>query len=361
MRLIEFEYTDGLWVLHPVRFTQSNLLVGSNSTGKSRTIEAIKACADFIAQKDISHHFFNITGDMDCKMTFEDADSLIKYSFAIRDKRIKGERLVQIFNGKDKLIIRRTATTCSLNRQRVTPPVDKLLIQVRRDEEQYPIFEKIIHWAEHTFFIPFSALKSKTMFELANNRNNLSEYLLSFTPEQKERVIQNAKSLNYKISNLKVEKIGDAKLPLITEEGINIPLPIFSLSTGMVCAIYIMVLLEYLSTHDVPSCILIDDFSEGLDYSRSKQLGKLVFDYSTNHGIDLIVSSNDSFLMDVVPIDYWIILTRNGSEVKNLSQQTHPDLFEEFSFTGLNNFTLFSSDYIERYLANHQKEDGQSV
>lgn len=361
MRLIEFEYTDDIWTLQPVRFNQSNLIVGANSTGKSRTIEAIKACADFIAQTSVSHQFFNITGTMNCKMKFEDGDTQILYTFVTKDKKIKEERLVLLSDNKKKLIIRRNSSSCTLNRQKVSPPVDKLLISVRRDEEQYPIFEKIIHWAENTFFIPFSALKSRTMFEIAKNKNNFSDYILSFSQDQKERLIQKAKTLNYHITNIKVEKLGEAKLPFISEEKVNALLPIFSLSTGMVCAIYILVILEYLSAHNMPSCILIDDLSEGLDYERSKQLGKLIFDYSSEHGTDLIVSSNDSFLMDIVPTDKWVILTRKGSVVSNLSQYTHPDLFEEFSFTGLNNFTLFSSNYIEKYLARHQGNDGQSV
>lgn len=357
MRLIEFQYTDGLWTLYPIQLNRSNLLVGENSTGKSRTIEAIKMCADFIAQKEVSHSFFNITGEMKCMMKFEDGETIIEYSFERKNNKIKAERLEQISGDKKKLFIRRSTTSCSLNRQKVNPPVDKLLIHVRRDEQEYPIIEKIIHWAENTFFLPFSSLKSWTMFEMANKKNNLSDYLLSFAPEQKERVILNAKKLHYNIKDFKVEKIGETKLPFVIEEGVKSPLPIFSLSTGMVCAIYILVVLEYLSTHDTPSCILIDDFSEGLDYERSRHLGRMIFDYSSERNIGLIVSSNDSFLMDEVSTDKWIILSRNGSMVDSISQRTYPELFEEFSFTGLNNFTLFSSNYIKQYLSKHPSCD----
>lgn len=357
MRLTEFQYADGLWILHPIQLNHSNLLVGENSTGKSRTIEAIKMCADFIAQKEVSHSFFNITGEMRCVMKFEDGDTIIVYSFERKNNKIKAERLEQISGNQKKLFIRRSTTSCSLNRQKVNPPVDKLVIHVRRDEQEYPIIEKLIHWAENTFFVPFSSLKNLTMFEVANKKNNLCDYLLSFTPEQKERVILNAKKLHYNITNIKVEKIGEAKLPFVIEEEVKSPLPIFSLSTGMVCAIYILVVLEYLSTHDTPSCILIDDFSEGLDYERSKHLGRLIFDYSSEHNIDLIVSSNDCFLMDEVSTDKWIILSRNGSIVESISQRTYPALFEEFSFTGLNNFTLFSSNYINQYLSKHPSTD----
>lgn len=195
------------------------------------------------------------------------------------------------------------------------------------------------------------------MLEMANKKNNLSDYLLFFSAEQKERVILNARKLHYNIKDIKIEKIGDVKLPFVIEEGVKSLLPIFCLSTGMLCTIYILVVLEYLSIHDTPSCIIIDDFSEGLDYERSKLLGRLIFDYSSEHNIDLIVSSNDNFLMDEVSTDKWIILSRNGSTVESISQRTYPGLFEEFSFTGLNNFTLFSSNFIRQYLSKHPSGD----
>ena len=100
MRLIEFEYTDNIWTLQPIRFNQSNLLVGANSTGKSRTIEAIKSCADFISQSGTSHHFFNITDTINCKMKFEDGDTHIVYSFISEEKKIIEERLFLISDNR---------------------------------------------------------------------------------------------------------------------------------------------------------------------------------------------------------------------------------------------------------------------
>ena len=106
----------------------------------------------------------------------------------------------------------------------------------------------------------------------------------------------------------------------------------------------------YLCCITVKNLLLVDDLCEGLDYDRSTHLGRMIYDFSLEHGIQLIASSNDSFLMDVVDLKYWNLLQRNGNEVYGINHITHPDLFDDFEFTGLSNFDLFSSDYIARHL-----------
>ena len=105
-------------------------------------------------------------------------------------------------------------------------------------------------------------------------------------------------------------------------------------------------------THNqMPSTLLIDDLCEGLDYERSTKLGKLVFEYCEKNNIQLIASSNDSFLMDVVDLKYWNILQRDETKVVAINKTNNPELFENFKFTGLSNFDLFSSDFINRHKA----------
>lgn len=74
----------------------------------------------------------------------------------------------------------------------------------------------------------------------------------------------------------------------------------------------------------------------------------MLFDFCTTHHIQLIASSNDTFLMDVVDLKYWNIVQREGSEVTTLNVVNHPEIFNDFAFTGLSNFDFFSSDYITR-------------
>ena len=97
--------------------------------------------------------------------------------------------------------------------------------------------------------------------------------------------------------------------------------------------------------------LLIDDLGEGLDYSRATHLGEKVFNECEKGNLQLIASSNDSFLMDVVDISKWQIVRRKNSKLSVLNQTNHPELFEMFRMTGLSNFDLFSSDFIDNFLA----------
>jgi hypothetical protein len=56
------------------------------------------------------------------------------------------------------------------------------------------------------------------------------------------------------------------------------------------------------------------------------------------------------FLMDVVDLKYWNVLRRNGQVVTAINAKNHPNLFEDFKFTGLSNFDFFASDYIAQNL-----------
>ena len=122
------------------------------------------------------------------------------------------------------------------------------------------------------------------------------------------------------------------------------------LSKGMFRALYLLIYMEYLANIKKPSMLLVDELCEGLDYDRSTRLGRIVFDFCLQHNIQLIASSNDSFLMDVVDLKYWNILQRKGSVIEGINHINHPELFDDFEFTGLSNFDLFSSDYIARHL-----------
>ena len=54
--------------------------------------------------------------------------------------------------------------------------------------------------------------------------------------------------------------------------------------------------------------------------------------------------------MDVVDLEYWNILQRQGSDITSINVKNNPELFSSFRFTGLSNFDFFSSDYIARHL-----------
>jgi hypothetical protein len=108
----------------------------------------------------------------------------------------------------------------------------------------------------------------------------------------------------------------------------------------------VIIYVEYLISRKRPASIIIDDLCEGLDYDRATRLGRLIFDKCIDRQIQLIATSNDSFLMDAIDIEYWTILTRQGKTVEAMNRMTNSEIFDRFRFTGLSNFDFFSSDYI---------------
>ena len=76
-----------------------------------------------------------------------------------------------------------------------------------------------------------------------------------------------------------------------------------------------------------------------------------MFEVCEQENMQLIASSNDSFLMDVVNIDKWQIVRRKNSKLSVINRTNMPELFDEFRMTGLSNFDLFSSDFIDNFIA----------
>ena len=125
----------------------------------------------------------------------------------------------------------------------------------------------------------------------------------------------------------------------------------FQLSNGMMRVLYILCFLEYVKHGIKHSLLLIDDLGEGLDYNRATLLGKKVFDSCDGEHLQMIASSNDPFMMDVVDISKWQIMRKKNSKLFALNQTNSHELFDKFRMTGLSNFDLFSSDFIDNFLA----------
>jgi hypothetical protein len=242
-----------------------------------------------------------------------------------------------------------------LHGEAINPPEDKLVLHVRRDTVQYPYFEKIVSWAEsvcgHRFNEMDYAGDYGTYSSISKFDNNLFDIVKSLPTDAMERIIKQANALDYPILSIVPVEYGDnLKIVYFKERDVQGSLMFLQLSKGMFRAVYLLIYMEYLANIKKPSMLLVDDLCEGLDYDRSTRLGRIVFDFCLQHNIQLIASSNDSFLMDVVDLKYWNILQRKGSVIEGINHINHPELFDDFEFTGLSNFDLFSSDYIARHL-----------
>lgn len=344
-----FKYDDYLWKLNTIYLDKLNLIVGKNAVGKSKTLRAMVDVARFIKGETagVSAH--------SCRIVFSDemGKELI-YSYEGNIKEITSESMTY----GDKELISRNATRSLVNGKNVNPPQNKLIIQTQRDTTKFPEFEIVMSWAEHTRGFSFSELSSSQSYLIPNmfsEKIDFTDLFEKIDNEKEQFIINNMRALGYKINEISKLDVQQFKMITLSEDGVIVPLFSSYMSNGMLRVFYILTYMAYVATVEGAKTFLVDDLGEGLDYSRSSKLSKIMFDYCEAHDIQLIVTSNDNFLMNAISLDNWIILRRNGKNVIGYSRYTHPDMFVKFRKMGLNNFDMLSTDFIERFLSSAEQ------
>ena len=348
MRISSFGYKEQGWELaelFPIK--PLNLLVARNATGKTRTIRAFQNVMSFLQMKKV---FMDIRS-LEAVLKFtsdEDAEWKMDYSFKVKDGIVEKETLVV----NEKVLIKRSKTSAKYKTTKINPPAEKLVVQIRRDKELYPEIEQLMTWAEGVTSLSCSDINPFTILGTGTyiNPYSFSDLVDSLSQREMKKVLTVAKELGYNIASIKtVEATKDIKLVQLKERSVANEMIDMQLSSGMLRTLYLLCFISVIKHNKKLSMLLIDDMGEGLDYKRSVDLGKMIFEDCEQNGLQLIASSNDAFLMDVVDIANWHVLRRKGSKVSTINQATHPDLFRKFRMTGLSNFDLFSSDFINSY------------
>ncbi len=354
MRIKSFSFESKDWVLQKIDLQEVNLLVGTNGTGKSKTLSYLNTFKSFISSGDLSE----LDGIWEISW-ITDLNNILTYKL-----KISGDIFTtfvvneSLFLGSKTLLEREDDESCFIFSEIkkeydvFNPPIDKLALLSRRDTKEYPYIESILNWAKNSYELAFSSINAgnETVFTESIYEHYPKLYSILST-EIQQNVINNFNSVGFKISDIEYKSIGNNNHFLaLTEEGINTKIYQYELSQGMMRTLCLFIYLEYLISKNKIGTLLIDDLGEGLDYIRAKELGKIIFKRCKENNIQLVATSNDSFLMEVVNIDYWNVLTRNGKIVSALNKFNHPELFENFKFTGLSNFDFFSSDYIDSHL-----------
>lgn len=346
MKLTQFTYRGENWRLtSPINLQEVNLLVGKNAVGKSKTIRALGNVLLYLMQ--LSER--NTLDIFRSELLFEDGNDVISYEFRLKGAEVVYESLK--VNGE--ALLSRNENGTNLCGESINPPVSKLTLHVRRDVVQYPFIEKIMLWAEHACGLCFNEIEmggdSDIPSYILGQGQSLFTMVKSLPEKSIQQVMDQAHELGYPIQRIELFEHGsNLKMVLFHEENVKSQLFDTLMSKGMFRALYLLIYAQYMSVREYPSLLLIDDLCEGLDYDRSTKLGRILFDFCIEHHIQLIASSNDTFLMDVVDLKYWNILQREGSEVSSIDVVKNPDLFNDFLFTGLSNFDFFSSDYVTR-------------
>ena len=355
MKIKELSYLDPNWELKNIQFGVVNLIVGKNATGKTRTLQTIDLLVKMIAQK----RDLNWGGQWEAKFENEKKDE-IRYQFSSSYQK-HGVTFEKILLNGDLVLSRDRKNNNEQAKIKnflentwdvVYPPENKLVIHTNRDKRKFPFLEDIANWAEQSFGFKFGninpyILLNQQEYDLLTAVEEIPALFKTLNSAEKNEIMIDINSIGYSIEKISVHDKAEFAILFVKEQGIEKPVPHFKLSQGMFRALAVMIYIQYLKSKKQPATLMIDDLCEGLDYERATKLGKLIFDKCKKDNIQLIVTSNDSFLMEVVELKYWNLLFRKGKQVEGLNCITSPEIFENFQFTGLSNFDFFSSDFLK--------------
>ena len=349
----------------PVTFQNINFIVGKNATGKSKTINAIKQLSDLLSGDiKLSQLMYN-TSIYD--LIFDNNGNEISYYLEFEEGKVKQELLK--INGITKLTrnIRKGTMLYekALSYLDFKMENDKLAV-ARVDRIQQPFFELLQNWGKRLNFYKFgddmgqnsfikdvNAIKKYEEVDLKNDQNIPKIFVLASLkfPNFQEIIVQDMNKIGYKLTSIQTQNLNYISINNIIgvaakEKDIEIVTDQEQMSQGMFRALSLLVQLNFSLLSKTPSCILIDDIGEGLDYERSKSLIDLIIEKVKDSPIhQIIMTTNNKYVMNNVPLEYWSAISRIPKKSVFYNYQNSKEIFDDFEYTGLSNSDFLSENF----------------
>lgn len=355
------------WVLEPLVLGDRNLLVGKNATGKSRTLNVINGLAQYVSGITPPKSSGKFTAE------FINKNITIKYNLEYKKNEVTFEEYIY---DDQTLLIRGEGGAGHIwaadldggKMIRFQTPPDQFAVVARRDNIQHPFLEPLYTWGSSVHHYLFGSPLGKDRFIVFSNQENkkiderdpnavialYDHAKKKFGSSFEQLILQDMKTLNYDITAIDIgfptsiqlnSSFGPAQCLIVKE----VDLPGFtdqhSMSQGMFRALSILIHVNYSQMSKLSTCIIVDDIGEGLDFERSCQLVDILREKSVSSQIQLILSTNDRFVMNRVPLEEWTVLQRKGNHVYVKNHLNAKVLFDDFKFTGLSNFSFLEMDF----------------
>jgi ABC-type multidrug transport system ATPase subunit len=371
------------WLIDQVSLGETTLMVGKNSSGKTRTLNALSDLVNMIRGRSNS-----ATGPVIYELLFRNGGDFLKYELEYDKETIKKERLHvgeelvldRGLGGKGKIKYESTPGAIFLNFE---IPHDKLACFAKRDRLQHPFIEIIYGWAVSLRRFDFSADLGKSRYALkssyeskevdwsdtANSLVPVIAVAVEEYPEFRSLVLTDMQKIGYDLVDFGIihfsERFSntseDRYAVYTTETGLEKQVTQRDMSQGMFRAFSVLLQINYYILCKHKGLIIIDDIGEGLDFSRAKQLVQVLISRARDSGIQLIMSTNDSFIMNAVDIENWAVIMREGHKISLYNYENSKEIFEEFKFTGLNNFDFYASEFFKSGFSEEPEEEEPEV
>jgi AAA15 family ATPase/GTPase len=367
------------WLIDNVKLGEINLVVGKNSSGKTRTLNALTDLVDMLKGRGT-----RASGPVSYELIFRNSEEFMRYELEYDLETIRMERLYM----GDDLVLERGEDGRGVIKYESTPgsiylefeiPHDQLACYAKRDRLQHPFIEIIHGWAISLRRFDFSGDLGKTRYalksafepreiDLSITNNSLVPIITIANeayPEFKRQVMEDMKEISYNLEDFGIihfsERFGQADQDryavYTSEEGLEKKVTQRDMSQGMFRAFSVLVQINYYIMCGHKGFVIIDDIGEGLDFSRAKLLVQLLIRKAGASRIQLIMSTNDSFIMNAVDIEHWAVMTREGNKIRLFNYENSKEIFEEFKFTGLNNFDFYASEFFKSGFREEEPEE----
>ena len=394
MRLDFVEYCEDKdlsseWCLDGCQLGNINLIVGKNASGKSRILRSIKFLSDFLSGEE---KLSRLDGRLrEWKLTFDSHNGdnkkvyilKVENSLVIEESYTIGSKfyLKRDKSGEGKIWAKQLEKEIDFQ-----TPTNEVAAFHRRDSIQHPFFEEVYTWASLLRYYEFGTDLGRSSLDVINtesvaiikknidfkNKDHVIHIFKLGEKELGEQFIESIKldmlSVGYRIDEIgtktpstSIFQEDNSYFPEVKQQYIYVQESDLKdkteqsiISQGMFRVLSLIIQINYSLLAKKPSCILIDDIGEGLDFERSSAMIELLIKKAETGLVQLIMTTNDSFVMNGVPLDYWSVIERKPGLAKLHNIHNSKQIFDDFKFIGLNNFDFFETQF---YLKGFDNEE----
>ncbi|MFM2063911.1 MAG: hypothetical protein RLZZ507_3582 [Cyanobacteriota bacterium] len=377
MRLDFVEYCEdegrpSEWRIDGCQLGNVNLIVGKNASGKSRILKAINflanlLCGDEMLRPEHRSRKWKLIFSNTEKIHYIDYILIVDNGLVVKENfTIDSKTYLERNNsGEGKVWAEKLKTEIDFQ-----TPIHEIAALKRRDSIQHPFFDEIYNWANSLNYYQFATDLGKGRVAFANSTKieskDTEQVIEIFNSGQEdfgenfiEAIKSDMASVGYNISEIGIkipydllvltekELIPDYQYLYVQESDLKDKTEQAIMSQGMFRVLSLIIQVNYSLLAKKPSCILIDDIGEGLDFERSSAMIKLLISKAEaeNGLVQLIMTTNDSFIMNGVSLDYWSVIERKPGLAKLHNIHNSQQIFEDFKFIGLNNFDFFETQF----------------
>jgi len=337
-------------------FNNINLLVGKNASGKSRTLNLLREIASlFSGRTDLN----DVLSPTQCfELIFKDKDIIYKYILEFRNRKIIDE----ILSVDDKIFLHRSKEIYNnIDEQKIDKSIeDHQLYVCVRDDNNNPHFRNFVEWGKslknYLFANQFEKnkqVKDYTRIDGGDPGIEGSEILIYTFYKGRElygddfvsEIISGMQELGSSVTNIDIlERNGTFGLSI--EENGEYIVSQRDMSQGMFRTLALLIMLIYARMSNYSLCMLIDDMGEGLDFDSSRKMMDIVIKRINDSNLQFFMTTNDRYVMNQIPLKYWTVIDRVESHKSVFYDYTNSkENFEDFKYTGLNNFDFLTTDF----------------